>query len=442
MKRFKFFITVSLLLLLTSCNRGCTTSKTIDSEFITHKTHGGDVKVVARLIDYRNSRRANQRNILKRKISHTYGIAFDLIYRGYELKEFFREGISSNTTDLKFALSRVSIRLSKDKKHLGIGVDNNVIDVLHFLKNKPIPIESSTENMSYSYMTISGLDMESFPDPEKMIMENFLDECGKYSLVDKQGLFSFFDSFPSSDTIHRTILSTWPDCRLSKEYLSSERLRKFRKNGTWCSYLRERGRQALNESEFFRDEVKMFETLRAVNDSELNSVLDSVLCVSWGRKRSEKMIPPLLQRLVSGGNKMSPVLVNNVLDRANRGFLYFRTSGESDSKNEVSQCLQIIAASGDTISLYRFVEMELTNKFDQFDEFDLIEVVYDNYDLFTPYQQGVIKNVTLSEFDGVKNYLKYSFFEAVTDIIECKQLRAWKEAYPEDLDDVELPESC
>ncbi|MFT5860693.1 MAG: hypothetical protein ACI865_002807 [Flavobacteriaceae bacterium] len=425
---------------LMGCGRGCTTTSKVDSESITVVKKGKEITLEACVIDYRYSV-GKKNNIFNRSVSHTFGLRFEVALYGKKFGNFFTEDVDDpDNVDLTSELKRIKVDLSKDKKHLGLGVDGKVVQVIHIYKKRPIKVEIIDDsNIGKKW---SELDLDAMPSPKLIIMNAVSANCD-FLLFDNAIAMEMLDDYHPSDTMHRMLLSKWPDCRLAEDYLTEKRTKRLSKNATWKRYAVKRGLEVIEKNSLSPWELEgISDFLNMLNSPKLSRAIDSLYMADWGRKGSQTETAALIERIQSKKRPMNATLKREVLDDARANFKTYMRTGESDSKRESSYCLAILIAGDDKEIGQIFLEDGFTNNMKKYDNFDFFETVYDNFEVFTADQQDFILDNTSKLFENSRDYSRSSLYRAVTAHASCDQLKKWLESYPEDLDYEELPDSC
>lgn len=432
-------IVILLLLVLVGCQRGCTTSSTMDRENVVVNINGHEVKIIARVVDYRNSKRIN-RNIFNRKVTHTYGLSIDVSFNGLIEKGVYTEGVSDpDKVDLNAELKRVKIALSKDLNHLAVGMDNIVADVIHIYKNKRI-VMSSSPNWGGESMKWSDLNIESFHTPEQLLIEDVRFNCLMAGINSEQ-IVDVLDNSSPADSAHRILLSKWPECKLAEDYYTAKRVHKFSKNKVWKKWAEDRGEKVFSES-FFGSKEDVYTFIEALNSAKLNASVDSFIADSWGSKMDQETTQMVIQRIQGKAKPFTAEIKDLIIKDAQFSFAKFMSSGNSDYKREAASCLHVLIASGDTATSGLFLRDAFGVNNKNYDVFDFIEVAYDNYNIFTKKQKQFILDKTSNLFMEIKDYARQTLFRSVVDIFDCKQLRTWKKEYAKDLQYADLPDGC
>jgi hypothetical protein len=440
-KTLSLFSLITLGLVLIGCNRGCTTEKTIASESTTISTSGGDVELTGRVIDYRHSRRRGSGTI-NRKVSHTYGLSFDIQFGTFIQKEFFSEGVKDlKKVNLPKELKRVNIAVSKDENHIGLGVDGKLVDLIHLYKSHRIQTQQA-KLIADGTKNWSSLDINSYPSPASILTESLKKSCSDV-YADKDAMYEFCDSSKPSDKIHSLMLDNWPDCVVAKDYLSETRVQDFLKDKTWRKYAETRGKEILNNIDsrsFEFDEIMGF--VVALNSKELNTILDSMLIDNWGRNGMIDYTEVLSNRITQNTNPLNEVGCQKVYNQAKSEFMEFERSGRSNNKREASECLQMLSALGDTTTAYNFVQNSFGTNISHFKAYDFLNVVYDDFSVYTDYQQQSIMQKTEASFAHVKDYSRSGFYSAIEDLVDCSMLKRLINKYPKDLEYERIPTRC
>ena len=439
MKQFRFFWVLLFLLLLVGCERGCTTSRTLDEESVVMNANGNKVILRLRVVDYRNSR-AIDKNIFRRSVSHTYGLSVDIAYRGQEFRDLYTEGVDNpDKVDLSKELKRVQLTVSKDGNHLGIGVDNKVANVLHFYKKRQIVQSSALVNPEFG-SAWSDLKIDDFPSPRELILADVHD-C-RFSIQDNNLLGAFMDDQSANDHAHKLLLDGWPTCSNANDYYTAVRVNKLVKNGQWRKWAEERSLLVIRSGESGFGFYKPDDFYAALNSSKVNNLLDSAMLSDWGSKGSSEATQKIVDRLKNKNRPLSAAGKDALLKSARQFFQEFMRTGTSDYHCEAEACMKVLLASGDTLTAHSALPQILGTNLGHFDPFDMIEVVYENYNFYTPAQQRYIKSQLPSVFMRTKDYARSILWRAVEGYAGCKLLREWKKKYPDNLDFCEVPNGC
>lgn len=429
-------------LILIGCNRGCTTSRTIASESKTVATSGGDVEITGRVIDYRHSKRQSQ-DIFDRKVSHTFGLSFDVRYGTFVRKEFYHEGVMEpKGVNLPKHLNRVKVSVSKDKNHLGLGVDGKVVELIHLYNSKRIQTMQPNLNADGT-MDWTKLDINSYPSPSEILTESLKNSCDEI-LFEKDAMFEFCDSKKPSHNIHKVMLEKWPKCGLAESYLTEKRVVQFAKNKKWKKRATKRVVYVVQNKQIFGfdfDEVTNFAA--ALNSKKLNILIDSLLLEEWGGNSGVDYTKALTDRIELGNSGFNKSNRMQVYIEAKTEFSEFLKTGKSNYKREATKCLQVLSALGDTTTAFNFVqEAIVSGNVQHFNSIDFIEVAYDDMDVFTDYQQRVIIQNSERIFVHCKGYTRSTLYNAIEDLVDCGMLKRLKKKYPKDLKYSRIPNRC
>ena len=438
---FSLFVLVLAGLLLIGCNRGCTTSRTIASESRTVSTKGGNAQVIARVIDYRHSRRVGD-NIFKRSVTHSYGLSFDIKFGTFEGKDFFREGVDDpDAVDLEKELKRVDVAISADKNHIGLGVDGKVVNLIHLYKSNKI-VTMKKELIADGTMDWSKLKINSYPSPEEILTESLKNSCGEM-ITAQASIYEFCNSSKPSAKIHKIMLDNWPDCSTAKDYLSKKKVRELSKDQTWKKWAEKRGKKVLTDIDRYGFEInELMNFIDALGSQKLNQRLEEILIENWGQKGMTDYTNLLIERIKNKRVPLSKDGRKALYADAKEEFSEFMRTGESNYKREASDCIQLLSALGDTLPGHQFVQNSFGPNVKRFDQFDFLEVAYDDLDVFTDYQQRTIMEETEATFDFFRDYSRSSYFSSIEDLVDCSMLKRLKNKYPEDLKIRDVPRRC
>ena len=442
MKRLHYLLSISLLIFIVGCERGCTTHHVMDRDSQEFNLQGERISIEATVVDNRNSRAMN-RNIFRRSVTHTYSIHIDVHYRGQEIDAVYWEGVDNpDVVDLKKVLKRVSVALSKDGNHLAIGMDHKIVEVLHFYKDHLIRNLEIAELNPSAGEPWSKLGINNFPNPRDLIMENLLENC-EYFSNDEDLFQAFMNDLLPTDSAHYALLERWPQCEVSIEYYTRQNVERLRKNSKWKKWAEARSLIALKSDIHPAKFNATDEFYNALNSPVVENLRDSALIVDWGGKGDEHLVDQLISKLKRGAKgNLSGEYRKTVYNQSKEGVAYFLREGRSDYRRETLYCLQILNLMGDTLEADRVIHYALGTKLESSDQFDIIEIVFENYPLYTPTQQRFIRSKLDEVFQRVNNYTRSTLFRALKSFADCKQLRNWKKKYPEDLQFENPPKGC
>lgn len=441
-KRSLSFVSLTLFsLLLIGCNRGCTTSTTLASESKTISTPEGDVEITGRVVDYRNSMPVN-RNVFNRSISHTFGLSFDVKFGNFYQEDFFTEGVKDpDFVKLTDELKRVKVSVSKDKNHIALGIDGKVVDIIHLYQSHRITTNQQ-DLMADGTMDWSKLDINSYPSPEKILTKTLEKSCDILGRND-EAMIAFCDSKKPSDKIHRLLLKKWPDCQLAQGYYTDERVGEFRKNDKWRKQATKSALKALKKRESAGFDLGLVISFSlAVNSSELNKTVDSLLLSEWGKPGGVNYTSALISRMENAKNPMGKSDRKKVQAEAKSEFNAYLFSGKSNSNRDAQQCLEVLEALGDTMSVHKFIDAAFNKRPGNFNTRAFIDIAYSDMDEFTDYQQQMIIEKTPKRFESFPKELRSDYFSAIQDVMDCSFLKRMKKKYPSELDFNLVPFRC
>ncbi|MDG1334207.1 MAG: hypothetical protein P8P74_17875 [Crocinitomicaceae bacterium] len=440
-KSLSFFTLIFSGLLLIGCNRGCTTSKTIASESKTISTKNGNAEVVGRVIDYRHSKRVGD-NIFNRSVSHSYGLCFDIRFGTYQQEEFFHEGVNDpDAVVLGQELKRVKVAISDDQNHIGLGVDGKVVDIVHLYKSNRIATNKA-ELTTDGTMDWSKLDINSYPSPQSILTESLKESCNEIHFG-SDAIYEFCNSSKPSAKIHKIMLDKWPDCKTARNYLVDPKVRELSRSKKWKKAAVKRGKKVLKDIDRYSFEIEEIIAFIDVLDSkELSNELDEILIERWGTKRNGDYTEMLIERINDKRNPLKKDARRAVYSEAKSEFAKFQQTGESNRRKEANSCIQVLHALGDTTSAYEFVQNAFGKNVARYDQFDFLEVAYDDFGVYTVYQQQAIMQKTEVTFASFKDYSRSSYFMAIDDLVDCSMLQRLKATYPEDLKMRQVPRRC
>lgn len=269
-KTWPFFISI-ILLLFVGCHNGCTTRTIMKKEAKVFHKDGEKFVLVAKLIDFRNSKRKYSNRHFPRKITHTYGVEFEI--SGMSLNQFHFHSVdvtNPNTVDLNKFFKKIRIAISKDKNHLALGYKNNLLKVFHFLNGKEIELFSNYPEVS----SWNALNINGYPSPEEVILKDLEENCPFAHRIESN-VHDLFNGIDPSDSAHVRLLNLWPDCRIAKVYYQGSKLQDLASNNKWKFYAEARALEVLNDPMYTYRKKDYEYFFEALNSEELNSALES-----------------------------------------------------------------------------------------------------------------------------------------------------------------------
>ena len=440
-KSLSFLLVIASSVTLFGCNRGCTTSKTIASESTTVSTSGGNVQVTGRVIDYRHSKRQSS-DIFDRKVSHSYGLSFDLNYGTFAQREFYHEGVDDpEKVNLTKELQRVKVEISKDQNHIGLGVDGKVVEIIHLYKSNRIST-NRIELLADGTMDWSKLDMESYPSPESILTESLKNSCDDIGGNDN-AYFEFCNTSKPSAKIHKIMLDQWPKCNTAENYYTENKIRELSKSKKWRKRAEKRAKLILDNLgsySFEFDAVMAF--IDALDSDNLNTQLNGILLDKWGGNGTMDFTSVLVKRIKENKNSFSYSDRQVLRSEAKMEFSKFEKSGQFNYKRKGLECLRVLSALGDTTTAYKFIQNSFGKNASRFDSRDFLDVAYGDFNLYTAHQQQLIIQKTEATFASFKGSYRSSYYYAIDDLVDCSMLKRLKNKYPDDLHGPSVPMRC
>ena len=102
----------------------------------------------------------------------------------------------------------------------------------------------------------------------------------------------------------------------------------------------------------------------------------------------------------------------------------------------------MLSALGDTTTAYNFVQNSFGTNISHFKAYDFLNVVYDDFSVYTDYQQQSIMQKTEASFAHVKDYSRSGFYSEIEDLVDCSMLKRLMNKYPKDLEYERIPTRC
>lgn len=428
-KTLPFYISF-LLLILVGCQNGCTTKSTIKKEHVVIERNGHKVIVTAKLMDFRNSKRKNSRRLFPRKVTHSYGIEFNVSGLGLKQLHFYSENVNNpDNVDLGKYLKRVKIAISKDGGHLALGYDNEIIKVFHLYKGKEIGATFLDINKSSAW---SSLNINGYPSPEDIILNELSENCD-FSILLEDNVNDLFEDLKPSDSAHVLLLNKWPDCRTARDYYKGKNLKKLSKNKTWKSYAVARAEEVLGgnfHGYLFFENMEFYEVM---NSKELNLMIEDYLVNNWRSNSDRKLANYIIENLQKKGGVISKSGKELIYNDAQSVLDEFLNKGDVSFTKDPEKCMGAVLAYGDTTNSYRIIEEGILAKNSKMDPGTLTEVLYTNEFLLTSHQRKLLNDNIELYFKNLSPDDKADVFHEVNKSNKCRLLRKWKMKYPDEL---------
>jgi len=430
MKKTWTFYLSFLLLILVGCQNGCTTQHTIKSESIILKRKGENIRIIAKLLDYRNSKRKYSNRLFPRQITHSYGIQFEISALGLKELHFYSENIDNpDNVDLDQYLKRVKVALSKDKHHLAVGYDSEIIKVFHLFKGREISTMYSNNSQSNSWRS---LNINGYPSPKELILDELSENCNfGYQLEDN--VKDLFEDLKPSDSAHVILLNHWPDCSLAKNYYEGARLKDLSKNKIWKSYAVARAEEVFGSSFYRYNYSECMQFFEALNSEKLNNSIENSIVENWNVDSDWQLTDYIIKDIQRGGNKVSAKNREAIYNDAQLILNDFLSTGDVSFTRYPEKCLAISLALGDTTTSYRIIEEGILAKKSKLDAGTVVQVLYKNEALLTPFQRNRLNKNIETYFKNLSADDKADAFSEINNFDKCRLLRKWKKEYPEEL---------
>lgn len=428
-KTWPFYISFFLLILV-GCQNGCTTQSTMKRESVIMKRNGEKILIVAKLLDFRNSRRKYSNRIFPRQISHSYGIEFEVSGLGLKNLHFYSEDVDDpDNVDLDKYLKQVKVSLSKDKYHLAVGYKDELIKVFHLFKGKEINSMylNDTGSTSWKYLNING-----YPTPKELILKELGENCN-FSIYLEENVKNLFEDLKPSDSAHVILLDNWPECSVAKEYYKGQILKKLVRNKVWKSYAIARAEEVYNSrlySNYNQDCVTFFE---ALNSEKLNNLIESAVVDNWNVDSDWQLTDYIIKDVQRGGNKISAKNREIIFNDAQSILNQFLDKGNVSYTRYPEKCLAITLAFRDTTIAYQVLEEGMLNKKSKLNAGTTVKVLFKNEALLTPYQRNLLNKNIEPFFKKLSADDKEDVFREINNFDKCRLLRKWKNEYPEEL---------
>lgn len=436
-KTWPFYISF-LLLILVGCQNGCTTRSIMKQEVIVLTRSGEKIVVVAKLLDFRNSKRKYSKRLFPRKITHTYGIEFDISGLGLKQLHFHSVDINNpNSVDLDKYLQNVKVAVSKDKYHLAVGYNQELLRVFHLFKGEEISMLLGYSDPS----SWKSLNINSYPSPKELILKELNENC-TFGFRLEQNVRDLFEDLKPSDSAHVILLNNWPDCRVANGYYQGAKLRELAKNKTWKTYAIARAEEVINNRLYsykFSENLHFYEALES---DKLNTILADYIIENWQSESSWQLTNFIIKDAKLGKSKINENERDRIYSEAQSVLNNFYSKGKVNFTEYPEKCLAVSIAYGDTTSAYQLIEEGIVSKKSKFNAGTLTEILYKNEYMLTKYQQKRLNENIESYFDQISKRDKENVFRIINQFEKCSLLRKWKNKYPDELRFAFLTHKC
>lgn len=430
-----------LILLLMGCSRGCTTVSTMDSRSKTVRLKGEEIKITAELLDYRNSRARSRRNLFDRKVTHSYGVGFNISSKFYSEVSFHVFPVSNpDKVDLDAYLKRAKVALSKSKEHLAFGVDDEVVRVVHFYKGKEYKGLFSPGFVETTEW--SKLNLEKYPDMDQVLRQAIVN-CS--DIFEEETHLAYLAQLSATDTLHRVLLENMNRCDLSREFYTKARVAKLSQNKQWKKMARNTVYSMWKKGESYTKDKEFRMFVRAMHDAQLDRSVDSFLVIHWGETGFdyEAITDELIERMKDRSNPMSEGQRNEVLTEASSQLQKFVRTGDSYYKREASECIRVLrAAQPNDLVVASFLDDALKGRWEHYNNFDLLECLFDAFDAYTDEEQQRILAEVDRMMEEMKPYARGQLVRKLKGKVDCSRMKEWRNQYPDDINDWDIERGC
>ena len=433
-----------LISALTGCNKGCTTQSTIDAESKTVTICGEEATVTVRFIESKHSRRVAGGALFDRTVTYNYGLAFDLETKYWSKEEILYEPWpAEEDPDLNLMIERFKVRSAKSNLHFAFGMDEELYGVYHVIGTHAFSSNLSPLGLQpdSKLNAINFLRMES---PESILYKAVSD--GKVCMVDpddQENIQAIFDQLEPSSRIPLLALAEWPDCYLVEQYYSDEKVLELAQDPTWKQAAIDRCLGVLqSDKESFLNSDEAMELLAILNDNRAYDALDTFYAGRFGDNKYSEANDYIFERIVNQERPMQLDVKEALMLRVDEAVQNFYDTGDDKRELKIHRCIRLYLLLGqeekaDQFLAYCYADNHLSDSY-----FELEAGTFDNFDLYSAAQQELILAQSLAKIPDLKDYLRTSVYDELSEHAPCDVLAKLLSDYPEDLEYSELPERC
>lgn len=433
---------LSLVVVTFGCKRGCTTSKTIDSETTTVEIGGVEIELAARLVEYKHSRRRpGSRNVFDRERRYSHGLDFDIYTPWKEMRGIMHDGCGDpDEIDLNDEVKRIRVEMSPGNKHFAYGLDDTVYSVLYIYQG--VTFEPRSPGSIPVYPSFAEFDFADLEDPETIFRDGLTEENCSWHNFTQDEFDTILNALPTTDRAHFIMLEAWPDCSNATEfYTQPHNINRLKADPAWRQAAVDRALEALSTVRYgYRaDDIDAF--LAAVSDDDLTPQLDKVYAEMWGDDSDDEYNDYIFKRLKDQSNPMAPATRQRCIERADSAFVKYEMYGNSDYRMDLPISVQVMLHAGEQDRVELFVTRCTTPSFLNDNAWDIDDVFYDAIEVYPANLQQLIIDNTVSAYPSIKPRYRDGLYDFLKNRLTCQALRELITANPEGTEQ-QWPPNC
>lgn len=360
----------------------------------------------------------------------------------WEIEEVAYESIPDDQNpELEKQLDRFKLEASKDGKHFAFGVDGQVHSVYHIYGKNAFTRPTDIFNTE---KTFAEINLESYEEPRTMLISML--EDGQYCSMGfgDDNVLKILNDLPVDDEMQLVALSHWPECYLTKEYLTDEKIKQLSTNAAWKAKALEQALFTLTDERVsFMNADEGQKMLDLLDDPQAFAVLDTFYATQFGHSGRSEANKYVEAAYNGSGRKLTPEGVAMLKARADEHYNMFMEDGETNHDFGLDYVVRFYVWSGENEKIDALIERSLYDvEFFMDENFRIGDALFDNFLLFSPSQQEKIRTQFVVLFPQVKDYMKDTMFDNAEGIVACEQLKTWLTEYPDDLKHADLPDGC
>lgn len=440
-----WLLTVLLSIVLCGCQKGCTTSKTIDKESKTIKVGDLEGTITVRHIQYKHikSKKGGIKTSLDKSVKYSYAIVWDVDFPFWEQKDVAYEGTDDNA-DLKEQLDRFNFKVSKDQKHFSYGIGDQLMGVMHIYNGLAFE-DPDKIGVEYDVVSFEKVSIEGYEDPEEIIA-NILDKgeiCTSGDINNEYTIIEILNSLPDDHQLRKIAFESWPQCNIAKKVFTPKKLKTMIKAlPEYRDIITSRIESVITDDKSgIFDKKEVLKAVIDLNDKEILYKVDKVLVDHWAVFMAREINDYITQRTLDKKTPMQPETIELYVQKCMHG-LNNLIAGNRDLKIDNVERLKFLALNNRTKEIDYFIKNTFGARTLDRNLIALDKVITKNWELLNDKQRNKILKQYQNNFKSIKSYNHAQVYKFLKKHLDCKDLIKIKESYPENLDDERLPLKC
>lgn len=437
---------ITLTIVMSSCQKGCTTSKTINSKSKTIKIGDQEGTITVRHIQYRRSKAKPvgiRKSALDRSVRYTYAIVWDVDFPFWQHKDVAYEGTNKNA-DLNKQLDRFQVIISKDQKHFHYGIGTQLMGVMHLYNN--IAFEDPNKiGIEYEVVSMENVSVEDYPEPDQMIAD-ILDKgelCLSGDIRNEYAFIEILNSIPADHKLKQIAFEAWPQCEITKKVFTADRLStSMKKNpGFKLEVTNKLTNIIINERSGMFDVRDALVLVEDLNDQDVFDAIDLAVADKWATFMSGKINDYVLQRVKNKKYPIKPEAILEYVQVCRDGIDQIKT-GRLNMKIDLPVRIQFLVRTKNWNEINYFIDNIFTKKAIDRNLHVIDKTIQKNWGGFNEGQRSRILNQLVINFNKFSKHEQVSEFNFLKKHLDCDQLRKIKSENSKNLVEQRLPLKC